>query len=135
MIFLSSDEGTEVFQCKKSSQSKKLVKERRKKKHREKELADNEPTTSDSHSKSNNGFHNKTNAYDVVKRATSYDEATSDMDDGNDDLTNKKRSKSSKISNSSIHTEIRTDDFVVRLLFINLFSKLKCKQNTNRIRK
>lgn len=123
-----------MFQCKKSSQSKKLVKERRKKKHREKESANTDygPTTSDSHGKSSNGFNNKTNAYDVVKRATSYDEATSKMDDGNDDLTNKKRSKSSQISNSSIHTEIRTDDFVVRLLFINLFCKLKKMQTKHK---
>lgn len=106
---------------------KMLDKERRKKKHRDKDhtntIHGHESMTSDG--KSNNGFNNKTNAYDVV-RATSYDEAnTSDMDDGNDDLANKKRPKSSQISNSSIHTEIRTDDLVVRLLFINLFCNIK----------
>lgn len=107
---------------------KMLDKERRKKKHREKETASStapESATSEGNGKSNNGFNNKTNAYDVV-RATSY-EATSDMDDGYDDLANNKRQKSSQISNSSIHTEIRTDDFVVRLLFINLFCNLELK--------
>lgn len=101
---------------------KMLDKERRRKKHREKDSSNSmadESTSNDNYSKTNNGFNNKTNAYDVVSRATSYDRATSNMDDGNDDLANKKRPKSSQISNSSIHTEIRTDDFVVRLLFIN----------------
>lgn len=131
-----------MFQVKKSSHSKKVMKmldkERRRKKNRDKDdststTAASGSGTSDAYGKrTNNGFNNntttaataKTNACDVV-RATSYADAMSEQDDGNDDLdttTQKRWPKSSNISNSSKHTEIRTDDFVVRLLFIKFFS-------------
>lgn len=135
---IDAEEDGEVFQVKKSSHSKKVMKmldkERRRKKHREHESASSIGTTSSAIAvghetgassatsdggwpKTNNGFNNnKTNACDVV-RATSYDDATSKLlDDGTDDLTKQKRFKSSQISNSSIAI---TDDLVVRLLFIN----------------
>lgn len=94
-----------------------LDKERRRKKLREKDgHGTNESSGNDRHSKTSNGVNNKTNACDVVQ-ATSY-ETVSDKGIDHDDinLAKKKRQKSSQISNSSIHTEIRTDDFVVRLL-------------------
>lgn len=136
-VCVLAEEDGEVFQVKKSSHSKKVMKmldkERRRKKNRDKDDSASTTTASGSGTsdrdaygkRTNNGFNNnasattKTNACDVV-RATSYADATSEQDDGNDDLdtTQKRWPKSSKISNSSIHTEIRTDDFVVRLLFI-----------------
>lgn len=94
-----------------------MDKERRKKKNRDRETS-NEPsygeTNQNTSSKSNNGFNNKSNAYDVVQ-ATSH-ETASHKGVGNNDYANKKRQKSSIVSNSNIHTEIRTEDFVVRLL-------------------
>lgn len=110
---------------------KMLDKERRRKKNRVTTFGQ-ESSASDVHGKSNNGFNHKTNACDVVQ-ATSYDDATSDKGNGNDDLAYQKRSQSSQISNSSIHTEIRTDDFVVRLLFINFCLNYQIKNQTQKL--
>lgn len=102
---------------------KMLDKERRRKKiHAKDGHGTNDNGGNDRHTKTNNGFNNKTSACDVVQ-ATSYETMSDkgiDHDDSN--LANKKRQKSSQISNSSKHTEIRTDDFVVRLLYqFNLY--------------
>lgn len=117
-FFLFSEEEEEVFQVKKSSHSKKVMrmmdKERRKKKSHQR-ASSNEPSHGESNqntsSKSNNGFNSKSNAYDVAQ-ATS-NETASRKGVGNNDYAIEKRQKS---INSNIHTEIRTEDFVVRLL-------------------
>lgn len=83
---------------------KMLDKERRRKKCREKDQVGQDDGKSNS----------KTNSYSDIVRA--YEDTSPDMGNGNDDLGNNSRS-----SNNSNHTEIRTDDFVVRLLFINWF--------------
>lgn len=95
----AEDEG-EVFQVKKTSQSKKVMKmldkERRKKKKNE----------------SHGGNYQNKNGHDVD--FTNEIDANADSDS----LINKKKPKDAN-TDSSTHTEIRTDDFVVRILLYN----------------
>lgn len=106
---------------KKSSHSKKVMKmldkERRKKKNRD---VGGSASFGGVSSHSSNGL--SAEAYgrlpddgndDVVLQTTSKN--SSSVSHTDDNLDSKKRQKNLN-SNSSIHTEIRTDDFVVRLL-------------------
>ncbi|XP_055308358.1 PAX3- and PAX7-binding protein 1 [Sitodiplosis mosellana] len=102
LSFGDEEDEAEVFQIKKSSQSKKVMKmldkERRKKKSKEKDQSNAiVQDSSMSEGKSNNGFNNETNPYDVVCPA-SFGKNSSDQ---------------AKSSHVSKHTEIRTDDFVL----------------------
>lgn len=121
-----------MFQVKKSSQSKKVMKmldkERRKKKRSE--VTTSATTTGATATQLSSSDH-----YGNGSSSTSHyrDDVDSQSDQSKDvgqttvhksavpnvaadDLANKKRPKNMN-SNSSVHTEIRTDDFVVRLLF------------------
>ena len=97
---------------------KMLDKERRRKKCREKDQVAQDDGKSNS----------KINSYSDIVRA--YEDTSPDRGNGNDDLGNNSRSKP---SNNSNHTEIRTDDFVVRLLFINLFVQTQQQPHNNSI--
>lgn len=74
-------------------------------------------TSSSSHHRNDNMDEQSDHTKDVGQ-ATFHKSAVSNA--AADDLANKKRQKNIN-SNSSIHTEIRTDDFVVRLL-LSMFS-------------
>lgn len=115
-----TDDEAEVFQVKKSSHSKKVMKmldkERRRKKCRDKDQMGHQD---------DGKFNSKTNSYSDIIRT--YEDTSPDMGNGNDDLGNNSRSKP---SNNFNHTEIRTDDFVVRLLFINLFVQTQRQPHT-----
>lgn len=89
-----------------------MDKERRKKKNRDKDGDDTQESNrySDGHGR-NNGHGRQSGERDAGASA-SYGKGV-----GNDDYADdRQRQKSSNDSNASVHTEIRTDDFVVRLL-------------------
>lgn len=97
-----------MFQVKKTSQSKKvmktMVKERRRKRHAEK----------------NGSFNNESFNYGVDLSANSAIKSGSTAKErpGEPEKDKLKREKCENTS-SNIQTEIRTDDFVVRLLLFN----------------
>lgn len=122
-LFRTEDDDGEVFQVKKSSHSKKVMrmmdKERRKKKHRDHDsgaAADAQEPRSNNNN-NNNGCGRQPSERDAASSAACVKGV------GNDDCADVKRQKSSNATNSSVHTEIRTDDFVVRLL---LYQVLCC---------
>lgn len=134
----AEDDG-EIFQVRKSSHSKKVMrmmdKERRKKKREERaELSgqnwshqagyQNGSTTQ--HLDSSSG--NASGAAGISNSSRSYKSSSSD--------SSNVQSKSKKCDNDMIQTEIRTDDFVVRLLLFNFFYKNnKISYDINKIKK
>lgn len=89
-----------------------MDKERRKKKHHD---HDDDTTTLDSKRNSNTRSNNNGVGRHSSERDGSTSSASNVKGVGNDDYADK-RQKSSNAPISGIHTEIRTDDFVVRLL-------------------
>lgn len=114
-VVLTEEEG-EVFQVKKSSHSKKVMrmmdKERRKKKHRD---HDDDTHTLDPRREWDPRSNNNGAGRYSSERDGSTSSASKVKGVGNDDYVDK-RQKSSNAPISGNHTEIRTDDFVVRLL-------------------
>jgi len=112
---LAEDDG-EVFQVRKSSHSKKVMrmldKERRKKKREERAENSGHPggeNGSTQHLESSGGpSSGPANSNSNSANAGRYKSASD-------------QSKSKKSDNHMIQTEIRTDDFVVRLLLFNFF--------------
>lgn len=148
MLSFISDEEGEIFQVKKSSHSKKVMKmldkERRKKKSSSREVdgaVDIDATgpsltarygdsfgishRSDRHNDNDRNSYGRSNASANELNAKNVNIDPSDP-------FYKNRSKNNTYSDSSIHTEIRTDDFVVRLLYTNFdFNFLQNKQTKN----
>lgn len=113
LIFIHAEDDGEVFQVRKSSHSKKVMrmldKERRKKKREERA----EHTGLSGHPGYENGS--------TIQHLESSSATASGAGPAN--LSSRVQSKSKKCDNDMIQTEIRTDDFVVRLLLFNFPTK------------
>lgn len=130
----AEDDG-EIFQVRKSSHSKKVMrmmdKERRKKKREERaELS------------GQNWAHQA--GYQNGSTTQHLDSSSANASGANSSRSNKSsasdspnvQSKSKKCDNDMIQTEIRTDDFVVRLLLFNFFYKNnKITYDINKLKK
>jgi len=120
---LTEDDG-EVFQVRKSSHSKKVMrmldKERRKKKREERA----EHTGISGHMGFENGStpqHLESSSAIASGAGTAISSRYKSTSIANDNAS--VQSKSKKCDNDMIQTEIRTDDFVVRLLLFNFSTK------------
>lgn len=130
--FLFAEEGGEVFQVKKSSYSKKVMKmldkERKKKKYKDSEIPSTHETSNENEN-DNNDRRASSIKHDSQTLSGSSRYAYSDGSESRhhhsdnhfnnlqENDTNNKFNKRNKSENSnSIQTEIRTADFVVRLL-------------------
>lgn len=124
-IFLSEEDESEMFQVKKTSHSKKVMKmmdkERRKKKAQSSSSSLSRGNSNERNIDQYNDQPNRTEDNDhrnshTNRSSVSYDKDVIDTNTRTDDKHDSINKKRNKNSNSSIQTEIRTDDFVVRLL-------------------